>query len=197
MNYNQFKEILAKYNDPVVLIEGKRNIPKNYYDKAVKVGEKLAKDFPRLIFRTGNASGTDEAFSLGVKNVDPTRLQIVIPYNSHKKNKRIIGAIYVSPESLSDVAEKEIINQTIKDTPKYKSLIENMNKNASLTAKAKYLIRDTMKVYKYTELFDSPVAALFYVDLSNIESGGTGHTIRVCKNMNIPVIFQDSWENWI
>ncbi|HOM87643.1 MAG TPA: hypothetical protein PLR54_05225 [Spirochaetota bacterium] len=197
MNYNQFKEILAKYNDPVVLIEGKRNIPKNYYDKAVKVGEKLAKDFPRLIFRTGNASGTDEAFSLGVKNVDPTRLQIVIPYNSHKKNKRIIGAIYVSPESLSDVAEKEIINQTIKDTPKYKSLIENMNKNASLTAKAKYLIRDTMKVCKYTELFDSPVAALFYVDLSNIESGGTGHTIRVCKNMNIPVIFQDSWENWI
>ena len=72
-----------------------------------------------------------------------------------------------------------------------------MNKNASLTAKAKYLIRDTMKVCKYTELFDSPVAALFYVDLSNIESGGTGHTIRVCKNMNIPVIFQDSWENWI
>jgi hypothetical protein len=197
MNYNQFKEILIKYNDPVVLIEGKRNIPKNYYDKAVKVGEKLAKDFPRLIFRTGNASGTDEAFSLGVKNVDPTRLQIVIPYNSHKKNKRIIGAIYISPESLSDVAEKEIINQTIKGTPKYKSLIENMNKNASLTAKAKYLIRDTMKACKYSELFDSPVAALFYVDLSNIESGGTGHTIRVCKNMNIPVIFQDSWENWI
>jgi len=41
------------------------------------------------------------------------------------------------------------------------------------------------------------VAAVFYVDPDEPESGGTGHTIRVCKNFGVPVIFQDSWENWL
>jgi len=197
MKYDEFKELVKNIDNPVVLIEGKRNIPERYYIKAIRVAEKIATDFPNIIFRTGNADGTDEAFSLGVKNIDPTRLQIITPYKGHKKNKRISGAIYDSPESLSYIAEQQILYQTIKATPQYKSLIENMNKNPSLTAKANYLIRDTMKVYKYREDFESPVAGIFYVELNDIESGGTGHTIRVCKNLGIPIILQDSWENWV
>jgi hypothetical protein len=36
---------------------------------------------------------------------------------------------------------------------------------------------------------------VLYVDLSDPEAGGTGHTIRVCRQQGIPVAFQDSWMN--
>ena len=29
------------------------------------------------------------------------------------------------------------------------------------------------------------------------EAGGTGHTIRVCRNAGVPVIFQNHWVTWI
>lgn len=71
MQYDEFKEIIINCNVPVVLIEGKCNIPEIYYQKAIKMGEKIATDFPNLIFRTRTADGRDEAFSLGVKKIDP------------------------------------------------------------------------------------------------------------------------------
>ena len=53
-----------------------------------------------------------------------------------------------------------------------------------------------MKVIGYSEEFGPPVCGLFYVDLSDPEAGGTGHTIRVCRQQGIPVAFQDSWMHW-
>ena len=63
-------------------------------------------------------------------------------------------------------------------------------------AKAKYLIRDTMKVIGVSEEIPKPIFALFYVDLDDPISGGTGHTIRVCQMENVPFAFQDSWGSW-
>ena len=38
--------------------------------------------------------------------------------------------------------------------------------------------------------------ALFYVDLANPNEGGTGHTIRVCPQRDIPVFYQDVFMAW-
>ena len=38
---------------------------------------------------------------------------------------------------------------------------------------------------------------LFYVDPASSLSGGTGHTIRVCQQQGVPVVFQDDWVDWI
>lgn len=60
----------------------------------------LAEKFPRLRFRSGNAPGSDEAFSNGIAAVDPTRLEIVAPYVSHREKFHYERASYHSPESL-------------------------------------------------------------------------------------------------
>jgi len=109
----------------------------------------------------------------------------------------ITGANYLCPEDLSLIEEDEVIYQTIQATPKNESMIRNRHKNSTLAAKSKYLVRDTMKVLGYTETFTRPAAAIFYVDLEDIESGGTGHTIRVCRNYKVPCIFQNEWEKWL
>ena len=36
-----------------------------------------------------------------------------------------------------------------------------------------------------------PVAGLFFGDPADPEAGGTGHSIRVCRNAGVPVVFQN------
>jgi hypothetical protein len=38
---------------------------------------------------------------------------------------------------------------------------------------------------------------LFYDDLANPKSGGTGHTMKVCEIENVPYITQTTWMNWL
>ena len=45
----------------------------------------------------------------------------------------------------------------------------------------------------------SPVPAtvgIFYVNRADPMKGGTGHTIRVCRKLGVPVAFQDEWRHW-
>jgi hypothetical protein len=66
-----------------------------------------------------------------------------------------------------------------------------------LAAKAPYLIRDTMKALGYSEEAPAPTVACFMVDLADTDAGGTGHTIRVCRQAGVPVAFQNDWAAWI
>ena len=180
-----------------ILLEGRRSIPPEMAEFAGKLGALLATKYPTLRFRSGNAQGSDEAFSLGVASVDPTRLEIIAPYESHRAKSRIGNAIYGSPESLSPEEKEALVAHSIKASPKNKGLFEKALRSKALSAKADYLLRDTMKVIGYGTALRPPVLALFYVDLKDPMEGGTGHTIRVCQNQGIPVAFQDSWQDWL
>jgi hypothetical protein len=58
----------------------------------------LALRFPHTVFRSGNAEGTDHAFSEGAL-VDASRLRIVVPYRKH----RYPDATYDGPNSVPRV----------------------------------------------------------------------------------------------
>lgn len=196
MTLTQFTELIKNHPNPVVLLEGRREIPRKYAAKAKETGKRLARLFPGLRFRSGNASGSDESFSSGVAEIDAERLQIIAPYKTHKEKSRYEKALYDSPESLSASARKKIVSKTVEATPKYKSLVEDAKEGTRLAAKGAYLVRDTMKAAGHSKSFPKPVAALFYVNLQDPEAGGTGHTIRACKKEGVPCVFQDSWGSW-
>lgn len=181
---------------PVVLLEGRRTIPPQDAAAARAFAARLAVEFPRLQFRSGNAQGSDEAFSAGVAEVDAARLQVIAPYASHRKKVRYAGAVYSSPETLSTVQEAAITEATVAATPRNANVVYKRTGSPKLEAKAAYLIRDTMKVLGHSAEFAPPVCGLFYVEPSDPEAGGTGHTIRVCRQHGIPVAFQDSWMHW-
>lgn len=197
MTYQQLQTLIESSDDPVMLLEGRRSITLEDALKATAVANQLARDCPELRFRSGNAQGSDEAFSKGVVAVDATRLQIVAPYKKHRMKARYDDVTYDSPESMSIVQEQSAAYKTITATPKNKRIIERRNEAGRLAAKASYLIRDTMKVVGHSEKFPKPVIALFYVDLNDPEDGGTGHTIRVCRQEGVPCVFQDVWQGWI
>jgi hypothetical protein len=196
MTFSEFTLLVTDHPDGVVLLEGRRAIPHDAAMQAQGLASSLALRFPRLRFRSGNAEGSDEAFSRGIAAVDPGRLQVVAPYASHRKSVRYADAIYDSPASLSRLQEDEIAFKTSAASPKNKGLISKRGRKGLLAAKAAYLIRDTMKVTGHSESFPKPICALFYVSMDDPLAGGTGHTIRVCQQEGVPFAFQDSWAAW-
>jgi hypothetical protein len=190
MTYSDFKRLISEQPDGVVLLEGRRSIPPEDFERATELASHLATEFPQLRFRSGNAQGSDQAFSEGVAQVDAARLQIVAPYATHRKSSRYPEAQYDSPASMSTVQEGEVVYKTINASPKNRGLIEKRSLTERLGAKAAYLIRDTMKVVGHSDAFPKPLCALFYVKLDDPTEGGTGHTIRVCQQEGVPVVLR-------
>lgn len=197
VTYSEFTALVGSVENPVVLLEGRRSIPVKDFKLARDTARFLALEFPALRFRSGNADGADQAFADGVASVDPSRLQVIVPYQGHRKKFRTTGTVYESLESLDRLREEHIAEQTILASPANKRLIDHRQSAGALAAKARYLLRDTMKVLGHSEDFPPPIAALFYVDPANPESGGTGHTIRVCQRAGTPFAFQDDWGSWL
>ncbi len=197
MTFSEFTSLVTHNQDGVVLLEGRRAIPHDSAVQAEGLASNLALRFPTLRFRSGNAEGSDEAFSRGIAAVDSRRLQVVAPYATHRKSARYADALYDSPDSLSRVQEDEIAHKTDAASPKNKGLISKRGQKSPLAAKAAYLIRDTMKVTGHSEAFPKPICALFYVSMNDPLAGGTGHTIRVCQLEGVPYAFQDSWAQWL
>jgi len=196
MTFKDFSDLISVATNPVILIEGRRTISPEVAESARKVAAFIAGRFPRLKFRSGNANGADEAFTAGVLEVSPERLQVITPYASHRKKQRHPLALYDSPESLSPDELEDIKTRSIAATPGNKGLVNCYQRGGKLGSQAACLIRDTMKVAGISGQLAPPTAALFCIDPANPEAGGTGHTIRVCRNAGVPVAFQDCWATW-
>ncbi len=196
MTYEEFTSLIQSAHNPVILIEGRRSIPVEDAERAGRVASMLAQQFPELKFRSGNASGADDAFSAGVIQVAPERLQVIAPYADHKKKQRHPLVHYDSPESLSPEELEIVQSMTIAATPSNKGLMKWYQRGGRLGAQAACLIRDAMKVAGRPVILARPVAALFCVDSADPDAGGTGHTIRACRNAGIPVILQNDWGYW-
>lgn len=196
MKLNEFRELLESTARPIVLLEGRRKISSLDYAQAKRFGHGLAARFPRAVFRSGNAEGSDEAFSEGVAALDASRLHVVAPYAAHRRRHRYSDAFYDSPESMPRLREEPILRVTIAATPRNRDIFAP-SAPPRLAAKASYLIRDTMKTMGYSEEAPAPTVACFMVDLADPEAGGTGHTIRICRQTGVPVVFQDDWATWV
>ena len=60
------------------------------------------------------------------------------------------------------------------------------------------MLRDTLKVTGDASSGLRPASVgIFYVNEADPMKGGTGHTIRVCRHQGVPVIFQQSWKQWL
>jgi len=197
MKIQDFEKMVSVSLNAVILLEGRRGISEAEALAARNFGEFLARRFPALRFRSGNAEGADQAFSDGVAKVDARRLQIVAPYATHRKKNRNPAVVYSSPDDLSPEQVEEVIRKTAAASPKVGRLLSRWKDGGALAAKATYLLRDSMKVLGHSEEFPKPVCGIFFTDPSDPMAGGTGHTIRVCQQESVPVVFQTDWLEWM
>lgn len=193
---NAFLEVFDKPGS-IILLEGKRKVLAEDADKLRTLATLLARKSKYMHFRSGNASGADELFSLGVAEVDPARLELIKPYASHRKTA-LHGSKSYSMEDVDLAAEPEVVYQS-RQNPKMAGLVDKYVEQVRnrLTMKAAYILRDTVKVTGTLSGINPASVALFYDDLSNPLQGGTGHTISVCKNLLVPFCDQRDWMQWL
>jgi len=164
------------------------------------VGAWLAETYANAIFRSGNADGSDTAFAAGVVSVDPSRMQYVLPSPSMGKKRRHPDAPCYSLSDLPQEELEHLCDLSIAATQKSERLAASACgriQSGPLAGKGRYLLRDTLKVTGSPTLNIAPATlALFYVDLNDPDTGGTGHTIRVCRQCGVPVVLQDEFLGW-
>ena len=85
------EDFITQYDraEAIVLLEGKRQVLPEDQDRLVALGKMLAERTVHMTFRSGNATGADQYFSLGVTQVDPSRLQVITPYTGHRQSKNL------------------------------------------------------------------------------------------------------------
>jgi hypothetical protein len=195
MTLNEFIKQFDKPN-AIVLLEGKRSVLEPDKDKLTALGRLLVSKTNYILFRSGNAEGSDQLFSDGVTAVDNKRLQVITPYSGHReKNNQAYNTI--SLDEINIAAEPEVVYQS-KSNKKMEKLIDKFvsgDKNR-YTIKAAYIIRDTVKAIGTNDIKPATFG-IFYDDLNNPITGGTGHTMNVCEQNNIPVIDQKIWFKWL
>lgn len=193
-----FKEFVSQFDkdNSIVLLEGKRIVSDTDKEKLTALGKLLASKTIRMTFRSGNADGSDQLFSDGVTTIDNKRLQVIIPYSGHRQKTN--KAYYtISLDDINFAADREVILQS-KNNKKTEKLIDQFasgDKN-HYTIKAAYIIRDTIKAIGTNEIKPATFG-IFYDDLENPMTGGTGHTMKVCEQNNIPIINQEVWFKWL
>lgn len=192
-------EFILLYDFPgaIVLLEGKRNVIDTDKRQLIKLGYVLATRTTHILFRSGNASGADQFFSTGVCQVNAERMQVITPYNGHRKAANKAHKT-ISLDEVNLLEEPEVIYQS-KSNKKTEKLIAPFvaGINNMATIKAAYIIRDTIKVIGTKSGVAPSNAALFYDDLENPKAGGTGHTMRVCEVNNVPYFDQRVWNAWL
>ncbi len=202
MRIAEFYKFIGQHSSPVILLEGIRALPAAKYKELVSLGEMLAKNLPDTKFRTGNATGSDEAFAEGVAKVHPGRLEYILPYSGHRKKMIFPQAICHALNTVSDSVSggermENLFKNTLIASPAYRDLLSKGKNIPKLKAKINYLLRDTMKVVGINGEIPGATAGIFFADIADPMKGGTGHTIRVCRGNSIPVILQNDWKQWL
>ncbi|MBK9329707.1 MAG: hypothetical protein IPM95_10440 [Sphingobacteriales bacterium] len=195
MTLNEFINRFDNENS-IILLEGKRKVLEKDKYKLIALGKMLASLSKKMIFRSGNADGSDQLFSEGVRSVDYERLQVITPYSGHRqRNNHAYETI--SLDDINIASEPEVVYES-KRNKKMEKLIDQYvsgDKNR-YSIKAAYIIRDTIKAIG-TEYIKPATFGIFYDDLGNPMNGGTGHTMSVCLQNNIPIITQETWFKWL
>jgi len=191
-------QFITKYDfeNSIVLLEGKRNVAPEDIKKLMRLGELLASKTKHMKFRSGNAEGSDFYFSEGVIKINPERLEVITPYTGHRKKEN--NAYKTFPlDEINLLQEPEVVYQskTNKKTGKFIDEFVAGKKN-HLTMKAAYILRDTIKVTG-TKMIRPANFGLFYDDLENPGSGGTGHTMNICEINNVDYVDQRTWMKWL
>ncbi len=185
----------------VVLLEGKRNVKEEDKQLLVAIGQLLASKTKHTLFRSGNATGADMFFKEGVLSVDPLRFQAIVPFDSHMKSVKedVSGYSRISLDSINLLEEPAIVYESQRNL-KQKRLVDAYTEKTypKLATQGAYIVRDTVKV---TGAPSQGILAasfgIFYDDLDKPKTGGTGHTMQVCENLNVPFVNQLVWREWI
>lgn len=198
MNFQTFKDQLPITANHIFL-GGKRKVLEQDKAKLAQLGVLLATELDYIIFRSGNAEGSDALFAEGICSVDPTRFESILPYENHRKKNLNPYSQSYSMDQVNLAADDDLVYYTKSNKANVNLVNRYIDGHKDRNGmKAAYLFRDTMAIIGSKSIPLEPVSfAFFYIDPNDPLGGGTGHTIQVCQENNIPYLTQEIWMSWV
>jgi hypothetical protein len=197
-SFNQQMEQLSRLPIPVVALVGKREVPTNEQQHLIEMGRKLAQILPNAIFRSGNAKGADSLFASGVNTIDRERLSLFLPYSKHR-TKQTVGHVTYELDQLNLATEYNLV-AAARTHFTTRHHVDNYLRGDRdrFTMKIAYIFRDVWMILG-SETIPIPRASavIYYDDLNNPLSGGTGFTVKLAKSKFIPTFNQREWMDWL
>jgi hypothetical protein len=196
LSFSDFVRLIDQQGS-VVVLAGKRDVIASDEPKLFQLGQLLAEETTHIIFRSGNADGADKLFSEGILKSNPKKLQVITPYIGHKTSNNLNENV-ISLESINLSLEHDLI-YSAKKNKNAKGLVEEYLKGVDkrLKSKGAYLLRDTLMITGTKTGILPASFSIFYDDLKKPQQGGTGHTMLMCKEKNVPFINQTTWMKWL
>lgn len=196
MNWDAFLERFDREGQVVLLI-GKRKVLEEDTALLEAFSKQLAARTKWMRFRSGNAAGADSLLMQGVHAAIPERMELVVPYRTHRR-AAFPEAARVGLDDLPLDLNHPLVQTTL-SLYQHPSLITSFLAGTHrFAAKGGYLLRDTLMVVGDGATPLAPAsAALVYDDLEQPASGGTGFTLAVCRKYGIPVWDQSVWGTWV
>lgn len=192
------KHFIKQYDKEgsIVLLEGKRDVREEDKAKLTELGRLLAANTKHMLFRSGNAEGSDEYFCKGVAMIDCSRIEVITPYTGHRQKYNQAEST-IALDKLNIAEEADVIYHSRQNKKTEKLIDQYVSGDVNrFSIKAAYILRDTIKAIG-TDDIKPATFGIFYDDLENPKAGGTGHTMNVCEMNNIPVINQTEWFEWL
>jgi hypothetical protein len=158
----------------------------------------LLRAFPDMIARSGNAEGSDQAWSRGVNSVDPSRLQLVLPVPGYRRDSHHAANDVLALQD-APAAERFAARELTREhyVSGHRTGAAAFDRLADY--RKHYLDRDALKVLgpsDYRGRRQQATAALFHLDPAKKDGGGTGHTARLCEALGVPWFLSDDWLDW-
>lgn len=144
---------------------GNRNIPKEASSKLFDLGRLIAER--NYLGLSGNSNGSDEFFAKGVNSVNPSLMNLYLPWNSFNKN-------FILPENKVRLLSKEDKAKCIAIASEHHPNWSACSFGAkSCLARNVAIVTDANVVFCYSD--------------PNSKSGGTKHAVRIANAYQIPV----------
>lgn len=196
--FDAFQRLIEKARQPVVLLEGSREVPPEIEQQMERLAAALIRRFPQLTVRSGNAPGSDQAWARGVNSVDARRLELVLPVPNWRGEAIAEGnqAWSLREAPPEDVKAAGLLTREHYQAGSRRGAVAY---DPMPAFKKPYLERDALKVLGWLDYHGrrrKATAALFYVNPARKGGGGTGHTMRLCEAEGVPFFLSEDWLEW-
>lgn len=159
---------VTKERSPSVAIIGSRRISQAQFDYIMKVAEAFVRR--GYIVRTGCAEGVDHASMIGTRNIDPSKLNVYLPWSTYNKD-------FQEKTDKRFIYNQSIHKEWAESVRRYHPNPQRLSNGAfSMHARNWGII-----------MHEYPADVVVAMPANASDMGGTGQGIRIARDNNIPL----------
>ncbi|MBK9248784.1 MAG: hypothetical protein IPM69_11870 [Ignavibacteria bacterium] len=192
-----FSDFLRLYDNPgaVILLTGYQEVANEDKDNVLRLARLLTQRMKLARFRSGDSKGAEYLFSSGVTEIDRTRLEIIVPFETEQHSSVFTDSV-ISLDRV-DIAREQVLLQGKLLVPNLEVIDSLLSgKRTSEYISIEHIIRDMTMSIGNSRL-EPATFAIFYDYAGKQFQQNMGYAYKACCRYDIPFVDKDIWLRWL